>query len=130
MNTTTTEAPNLNDYITCALWSSTHIEDDNDSCGIPFDEIDAELAPEARAQMNEDLTAFMAEVAVIQESQDWPEFPSDEQIAHDFWLTRNRHGAGFWDRGLGDLGELLTDAAHAWGESDLYLGDDNQIYVS
>ena len=21
-----------------------------------------------------------------------------EQAAHDFWLTRNGHGAGFWDR--------------------------------
>jgi hypothetical protein len=26
---------------------------------------------------------------------------------HDFWLTRNGHGAGFWDRGLGEVGENL-----------------------
>lgn len=39
-----------------------------------------------------------------------------EQIGHDFWLTRNRHGAGFWDRGLGALGERLTHIAHSMGE--------------
>ena len=129
MNTTAL-APNLDDYITCALWSSTHCADPEGNDCVPFDEVDAELAPEALAQMNEDLAAFMVEVEAIQAAQEWPEFPDDAQIAHDFWLTRNRHGAGFWDRGLGVLGDLLTDAAHAWGESDLYLGDDGLIYVS
>ena len=39
------------------------------------------------------------------------------QAAHDFWLTRNGHGAGFWDRDLpGDLGERLTAACKAFGE--------------
>jgi hypothetical protein len=31
---------------------------------------------------------------------------------HDLILTANRHGAGFWDRGLGATGKTLTDAAH------------------
>ena len=42
------------------------------------------------------------------------------QAGHDFWLTRNAHGAGFWDRGLGRLGDNLTDAAAAWGGFHLY----------
>lgn len=50
-----------------------------------------------------------------------------EQIGHDFILTRNRHGAGFWDRGLGERGDRLTDAAHAYGEIDAYLADDGTI---
>lgn len=41
------------------------------------------------------------------------------QAGHDFWLTRNRHGAGFWDRGLGEAGERLTAAAHVYGGIDL-----------
>lgn len=51
---------------------------------------------------------------------------------HDFWLTRNRHGAGFWDRhGVpDDVGKRLTDAAHAFGPSSIYLGDDGKIYGS
>lgn len=39
--------------------------------------------------------------------------------ATDFWLTRNRHGAGFWDRGAGDVGKRLTQAAHGFGEQDV-----------
>jgi hypothetical protein len=53
-----------------------------------------------------------------------------EQAGHDFWLTRNRHGAGFWDRGLpGDLGKRLTDMAHPYGSQDIYVGDDGSLYV-
>lgn len=37
----------------------------------------------------------------------------------DFWLTRNHHGAGFWDRGDDPVLESLTDAAHAYGECDV-----------
>lgn len=47
-----------------------------------------------------------------------------------FWLTRCGHGCGFWD---GDWSEpaatILTDAAHAFGNVDLYVGDDGKIYA-
>jgi hypothetical protein len=50
---------------------------------------------------------------------------------HDFWLTRNGHGAGFWD---GDWTEpaatILTNAAKAFDECNLYLGDDQAIHVA
>lgn len=53
-----------------------------------------------------------------------------EQVGQDLWLTRNRHGAGFWDGALpGDLGKRLTDAAHVYGPVDLYLGDDRLAYA-
>jgi hypothetical protein len=55
---------------------------------------------------------------------------SDEQIGHDIWLTRNHHGAGFWDRGLGDLGDKLTEIAHSLGGSDAYVGDDGKVHLS
>lgn len=57
-------------------------------------------------------------------------YSADEQAGGDFWLTRNGHGAGFWDRGLGELGERLSKAAKAFGGSDLYIGDNEGIYVS
>lgn len=43
---------------------------------------------------------------------------------HDLWLTRNHHGAGFWDRGLGAVGDVLTREAHAMGSSDVYVSDE------
>lgn len=42
---------------------------------------------------------------------------------HDFWLTRNDHGAGFWDRGLGQVGDDLTELAKAYGEANVWFAD-------
>jgi hypothetical protein len=53
-----------------------------------------------------------------------------KQAGHDFWLTRNGHGAGFFDRGLENIGKELTYKSHQLKESDLYLGDDNQLYFT
>lgn len=53
-----------------------------------------------------------------------------EQIGHDIILTTNHHGAGFWDRGLGELGDKLTTIAHSLGGYDLYVGSDGKLYVS
>ena len=39
------------------------------------------------------------------------------QHGGDFYLTRNRHGAGFWDRGYGDVGKQLTEAAKIYGST-------------
>jgi hypothetical protein len=50
-------------------------------------------------------------------------------IGHDIILTANRHGAGFWDRGLGERGDRLTAHAHALGEISAYIGDDNLVHV-
>lgn len=49
------------------------------------------------------------------------------QAGTDFWLTRNGHGAGFWDRGLGAIGDDLTAACKSFGETELYLGDDKKF---
>lgn len=48
-------------------------------------------------------------------------------LGHDLALTRNRHGAGFWDRGTGHEGDRLTQAAHEAGGTDLEVGDDGQL---
>jgi len=52
------------------------------------------------------------------------------QLGHDFWLTRNGHGAGFWDRGLGDRGDSLTAICEALGEVWTYVGDDGYLYTT
>jgi hypothetical protein len=36
------------------------------------------------------------------------------QCGHDIILTANGHGAGFWDRGLGDAGNKLTEATRGY----------------
>ena len=50
------------------------------------------------------------------------------QCGHDFSLTRNGHGAGFWDRGYGKVGDELTAVTKPYGETNVYVGDDNLLY--
>lgn len=110
-------------YVTCALWSSN--DESTPSGGDPFDQnySVSDIAPETLARMREDCEAFQRDNGL------WLDHAgTDSQNGHDFWLTRNGHGAGFWDRGYGALGEKLSDAAHAYGTFDLYLGDDGRIY--
>jgi hypothetical protein len=45
------------------------------------------------------------------------------QIGHDFWLTSRRHGTGFWDHGLGERGEFLTECAHTFSEADFFVSN-------
>lgn len=110
-------------YIACALWSTTDNADD--SGGSPLDDTYSpeDIAPETLDQMIADCRAFQEAHA------DDLRFGTPEQAGHDFWLTRERHGAGFWD---GDwersVGERLTNAAHAYGSFDLTVGDDGRIH--
>lgn len=41
----------------------------------------------------------------------------------DFWFTRCGHGVGFWDRGLGDVGDKLSADCKAWGDAHAWFGD-------
>jgi hypothetical protein len=42
------------------------------------------------------------------------------QIGHDFLLTRDGHGAGFWGRGYGPTGDRLTEACRPYGNSEFF----------
>jgi len=54
----------------------------------------------------------------------------DDPVEHDFILTANYHGAGFWDGDwMKGVDKILTDAAHSVGEINVYVGDDKQLYM-
>jgi len=109
----------LENYLACALWSSI-CED-----GEPLDDnygID-DCADHLKVESADDIEAFCDSPLV----DEYLESNSLEQLGHDFWLTRNRHGAGFWDRGLGELGKQLTDLARSYGSVDLYVNGDDMV---
>lgn len=111
-------------YTECLLWSEVDCDEEGNSRG-NFDEIDAELSDEALADIRSDCRDFCDSAAdLLRESEQ-----SEAQAGHDFCLTRNGHGAGFWDRGLGPVGDALTDACRPYGTQGLYLGDDGRIYT-
>ena len=68
-----------------------------------------------------DCEGFMDECveADIDLEEDW----GLEQAGHDFWLTRNGHGAGFWDRGKGALGNKLSEMAKVYGSVSAFIAD-------
>lgn len=109
-------------YIEAALWSSN--DESDDSGGKPLDENYnvEDIAPETRDRMIADCVGFQERFAEQIGSK-------TEQAGHDFWLTRNGHGAGFWD---GDWPEPaateLTDGSKEYGETYLYVGDDGKIH--
>ena len=81
-----------------------------------------DLAPETLERMKADCASF--------QTQHWEDIQEDvERAGHDFWLTRNHHGAGFWDGDWPeDVDERLTAASHSCAEVNLYIGDDGRVY--
>lgn len=45
------------------------------------------------------------------------------QAGRDFWFSRQGHGVGFWDRGLGLAGDNLHKVAQLFGEKHLYINE-------
>jgi hypothetical protein len=112
----------LNSYIETALWSSL------DSKEQPLDDNygPEDLSAEAKESMRNDVKDFLdGNKDLLEESG-----LSDEQIGHNFWLSRNGHGAGFFDLGQESFWRDLQSAAEVYGSSDLYEGDDGNLYVS
>lgn len=125
----------LDHYLVALLWSSTHTttdDDGNELETIPLDEVDAELSPELIDASRNDVLIFLADATarLLHAGLSWDDYPDGaEQLGHDIALTRNGHGTGFWDRGYGKVGDILTDAADALGYADPYVGDDGMVYL-
>ena len=95
-------------YLTCAEWADL-LEDAE--AGLYF-------APCAEEMALADCMRFASiNWALIKEC-------SPEQVGHDLWLTRNHHGAGFWDRpeiyGCQENADRLTKSAHCFGSRDIF----------
>lgn len=110
-------------YLIAALWSST--DQSNEQGGDPLDQnYDLEdIAQESIDQAERDCLAFLSTYLDVIGTH-------YEQAGHDFWLTRNRHGVGFWecDRPWGENGRILSNAAHAFRELSPVVGDNGKIY--
>ncbi len=105
-------------FFECALWSSVDDNEDHLDANYSIEDIDESTILKLREQCDQ----FIEKAGAMLDDID------DSQAGHDFWLTRNHHGAGFWDRGLGEVGEKLTALSHSFGEIDLYVGDDGKVY--
>lgn len=120
-------------YIAALLWSS------NDTCPVTGDmrdldeyELSAAAAEQCRADCRAFFTANQADINAAAAAYPTREEHGGHTLAgHDFALTRNGHGAGYWDGDLpGEIGDRLTSAAEAAGEAWPYIGDDGMVYIA
>lgn len=122
-------------YLVAALWSST-----DDDCNPLDDNYNlSDIHPDSVQSAIDDCIRFQQDNKTILEiayefyndagMSSHPDAGSPEACAgHDYWLTRNHHGSGFWDRGMGPIGQELTEIAHKEGGVYLYVGDDEMLY--
>lgn len=117
-------------YKEAALWSSadTHPDTQEHVCLDDFEWAQGES--DKRAEEARDFMVYAGDLLhdYARERTCGPDYDEWECAGHDFWLTRNGHGAGYWDRGLGELGDKLTAAAKTFGGIDLYLGEDERVH--
>ena len=119
-------------YIDCALWSTN--DESTPEGGVPFDDNYGygDIDDDTLRAMIVDCEKFQRENCcdIAYENCFYRTDCSVESHAgHNFWLTRNGHGAGFWDDDWEEAaGERMTKSSKAFGEFNLCLGDDGKIY--
>lgn len=131
-------------YLETALWSSSDWDDMDDSDNpTPFDDNYSveDFTEEARREAEEDCRAFLELLDGIEIDEDRTlldcaeELQGYSRIGHDFWLTRNGHGAGFWDgdyedrEAEEDYGDRITDVVKAnFGEINPWADGNGGVY--
>lgn len=126
-------------YLLAMLWTMPG----DDDCENPGDSITLlHLPRETIKAARQDVTRFVEscgklfDAAMACYNNGYGQHPdagsAEAAYGHDFALTRNGHGVGFWDReqeGLPRvLGEALTLICEGFPPRDLYVGEDGRAY--
>jgi len=96
-------------YVETALWLACDEEGNSADFCHPRD-----ISPEAFEEMRKDCEGFY--------HGNFELIKGDiRRAGRDFFLTRNRHGAGFWDGDWPEeTGKKLTEMAHPYGSQSLW----------
>ena len=122
-------------YVEAAYFTKTGTADDAED-GLENASFE-DLHPDALAEMVKECKAFQERYADLLSkayamTTDRGHDYDAEAAGRDLWFTRNGHGVGFWDRGLGDVGDALAEAC-GWRtdfpERTLYMGDDMRVHI-
>ena len=130
----------MDNYLECAIWTEedTLKGDEESQISGKYSE-DSELKDlEERTWLNIHNFTDDSIIKAYEDIKKFLEYAGDavndideEQLGHDIWLTRNHHGAGFFDRSYDyDNEKKLIDAAHALKEVDLFINDDMKLSFS
>jgi hypothetical protein len=104
----------LQQYMETALWSST----DDDDVSLDRNHSTDDIAKKTKEGMLKDCQSFYDQNKALLDDG-WPA----DQAGHEFWLTRNGHGSGFWDSeyGTDESREALAEACKKFREVHLYV---------
>ena len=122
----------LHGAIYASLWSSTVMGDEEQETrpAVDYYMTDGEdkklrgtLAYYARDWFLENF-GFLSLAIEKQPALDWIE------LGRDWWLTIEGHGAGYWDRGLEEVGEKLTHECQGYSDIvSFYVDPDDKDYL-
>lgn len=113
----------LDAYLTCLVWSSSATDDN----GEEFESLESfDLSESAKTKSAYDCAQFIEAAGDLLDNL--PSGYDFSNAGHDFWLTRNGHGAGFWDRGLGERGDKLTSLSKSFASRNVYI-DAELLYI-
>ena len=122
----------VNGYLDAQLWAGLLYPDDENEEPQPYDDAgftSDDIAVDYVNSVREELEAFVSahplavRLYLNQRVLDAGQGSVSSYFGHDFYLTREHHGAGFWDRGLGHLGDYLTRLCQEYGEADSLFVD-------
>jgi hypothetical protein len=121
-------------YLVCALWTSAddsieaerHL--DSEYSIYDFDESALEKAKHECLEFRENNVGLFARAETVWEGSEEAFY---SKMGHNFWLSRNGHGAGYFDEIPNDpVWDLLQEQARGCGEIDAYVGDDGKLYLT
>jgi hypothetical protein len=115
-------------YTLCALWASTNFDDKQErsfsDCGYSPSDLSDECREKIRKKCEDFLTTYVESrnISITWEDGDY------RQAGHDFFLSSNGHGAGFFDGYWGVFGDYLQKSARTYNSDDFYVVD-KMIYL-
>lgn len=127
----------IHGYVTAGTWADlVKHENDEDFGSEPYKYDETDLTEESAKKVREECIGFMDsnhdDIRAYCEARDdcYPVGSEDTVLGfcgHDFYLTAAGHGAGFWDRGLGELGDRLTKESKPYTINMVWLDGDGKI---
>lgn len=118
----------VREYVGTLLWSESYEKDDDNDRPFDSDFSYDDMSKSALTTIAKDIKAFLDKASDLIEKDEGKHQGDYSQAMHDFCLTRNHHGAGFWD-GDWTNGKELTKISQSFKEMHAELGDDGKIYV-
>lgn len=121
----------IDQYLETILWAENDQSDERG--GAPLDRNYGvwDFSDEARDQAHIDLSNFRRDMGhALNAIGDEADELNLDEWPRDFWLSRNGHGTGFFDREelYGELADVLQVLAKLQGEAYVYVGDDRQVH--